>query len=69
MKGRPLIDPDTSMDDIMRQWPQTIAVLIRHGMLCIGCPIATFHTVAEACDEHGVDEETFVRELAAAIGA
>lgn len=28
-----------------------------------------FHTVAEACDEHGVDEESFLRELAAAIPA
>lgn len=69
MRGYVSLDPDMSMDDIMRKWPQTIAVLIRHGMLCIGCPIAIFHTVTEACEEHGVDEAAFVKELAATIGA
>lgn len=69
MRGYVSLDPDMSMDDIMRKWPQTIAVLIRHGMLCIGCPIAIFHTVTEACEEHGVDETAFVKELAATIGA
>ena len=33
------------MDDIMREWPETIVVVIRHGMLCVGCPIAIYHTV------------------------
>ncbi len=51
----------------MRKWPETIAVLIRHGMLCVGCPIAIYHTVTEACEEHGVDEDAFVGELLAAI--
>ena len=62
-------DPDMSMDEIMRKWPDTIGVLIKHGMLCVGCPIALFHTVTEACEEHDVDEEIFLGELAAAIPA
>ena len=61
------LDPDLCMDEIMRKWPATIAVLIRHRMLCVGCPIALYHTVTEACDEHGVDEDAFVRELLKAI--
>ncbi len=61
------LNPDMCMDDIMRRWPETIAVLIRHGMLCVGCPIAIYHTVTEACEEHGVDEDAFVGELLAAI--
>ncbi len=61
-------DPDMPIDTIMQHWPATIAVLVRHRMLCVGCPIGGFHTVPEACSEHGVDEESFVVELAAAIG-
>lgn len=61
------LDPDMCMDDIMRKWPATIAVLIRHGMLCVGCPIAIYHTVTEACEEHGVNEDVFLRELLTAI--
>lgn len=60
-------DPDMTMDAIMRAWPVTISVLIRHRMLCIGCPVATFHTIPEACRAHGIDEGAFVSELGAAI--
>jgi hybrid cluster-associated redox disulfide protein len=67
MEHRPTIDPDMPVDEIMRRWPSTIAVMIRHGMLCIGCPIGGFHTVSDACREHGVAEAVFLAELAAAI--
>ena len=61
------LDPDLSMDEILRLWPQTIRVLLRHQVLCIGCPLAVFHTVADACVEHRLDEEAFVVELEQAI--
>lgn len=61
------IDPDMSVDEIMRRWPATIRVMIRNRMLCIGCPIGIFHTVTDACEAHGVDQEGFERELLAAM--
>ena len=36
-------------------------------MLCVGCPIGPFHTVADACREHSIDEEEFRQELRLAI--
>lgn len=61
------IDPDMTMDEIMRRWPSTIRVVIRHGMLCVGCPIGMFHTVTDACAAHGIDEEAFSSELLLAM--
>lgn len=58
---------DMTMSEIMRLWPATIHVALRHGLLCIGCPIASFHTVDDAILEHDLDEEVFRRELLAAI--
>mgnify|MGYP001324485369 FL=1 len=57
------IDPDMTVDEIMRRWPSTIGVAIRHGMFCVGCPIGIFHTVTDACAAHGVDEDAFSAEL------
>jgi hybrid cluster-associated redox disulfide protein len=62
-------DPDMPIDTVMRRWPETITILLRHRMLCVGCPIAGFHTIPEACQEHDVDEAAFVAELADAIAA
>lgn len=61
------IDPDMPIDEIMRRWPATIRVLIRHRMLCIGCPIGIFHTVTDICAAHDVDQDAFSRELLAAM--
>ena len=53
-----------SVDDVMRLWPDTIRVFLDHRARCIGCPIARFHTVAEACDVQGIDAVAFAAALA-----
>lgn len=67
VNGPAAIDPDMTVDEIMRRWPATIRVMIRHRMLCIGCPIGIFHTVADACDAHRIEPEAFSRELLEAM--
>ena len=64
---KPRYHDNLTRDEIMRLWPATIRVALRHGLLCIGCPIASFHTVNDAIVEHDLDEETICRELLAAI--
>lgn len=61
------IDPDMTVDEIMRRWPATIRVFIRHRMLCVGCPIGVFHTVRDACRAHDLAEDPFSQELLAAM--
>ncbi|MBL4646692.1 MAG: DUF1858 domain-containing protein [Rhizobiales bacterium] len=58
------IDFDILIDDAMRKWPKTLPVLIRHNMHCIGCPLATFHTIADAAEEHDIDEVSFFADMA-----
>ncbi|MFT6674842.1 MAG: hybrid cluster-associated redox disulfide protein [Sulfitobacter sp.] len=62
-------DPDLPLQTLMSIWPETIAVFLRHRMLCVGCMVNPFHTVIDACLEYGLDEEMFRRELHQAIGA
>lgn len=65
---KPVLDEDMTMDEIMRRWPATIRVVLDHGMLCVGCPIASFHTVEDAVREHNLDGERFRHDLKAVIG-
>lgn len=58
-----------TLDAIMRRWPATMRVMIDHGLLCVGCPVAAFHTVADAAREHGVDEVALSRDLSEVIDA
>jgi hybrid cluster-associated redox disulfide protein len=61
------IDPDMTVDEIMRRWPATIRVMIRNQMLCIGCPIGIFHTVGDAAAAHHLNEDSLSRELLRAM--
>ncbi len=58
-----LIGPDELVDDVMRAVPETIRVFLEFRMGCVGCPIGGFHTVDDACREHGVDREIFLNAL------
>jgi hybrid cluster-associated redox disulfide protein len=57
------------VDDVMRRWPATIRVFIDFRMRCVGCPIACFHTVADAAREHDVDGGSFLAALRARAAA
>lgn len=59
------ISPYDFVDDVMRAMPQTIRVFLAHKMGCVGCPIATFHSVDDACREHGIDRDAFIKALCA----
>lgn len=58
---------DATMDEIMHRSPAAIRVVLQHGMLCVGCPIASFHTVSDAAREHDLNEEQLGSDLRAAI--
>src|SRR6188472_2310460 len=58
-----------TVDEVMRLWPATIRVFLDFRMGCVGCPIATFHTVADTCREHRVNRETFLAALRDAAAA
>lgn len=56
---------DMSLSEIMARWPPTIRVFIDRRMHCVGCPIAPFHTVAEAAAEHGLELADLAQDLEA----
>ena len=58
---------DDLVDDVMRDAPETIRVFLQFRMGCVGCPIACFHTVDDACREHGVNRDEFLNALRSVI--
>ena len=49
--------------EIMARWPGTIRVFIDRNMHCIGCPIAPFHTLVEAAEEHGQSLDDLLSDI------
>jgi hybrid cluster-associated redox disulfide protein len=60
---------DDIVGEVMDARPATIRVFLDFRMGCVGCPIATFHSVDDACKEHGVDRDEFLAALRASADA
>ena len=50
--------------EVLARWPGAARVLVDSGMHCVGCAIAPFETVAEACAIYGVSVDQFLADLA-----
>lgn len=60
---------DDIVGEVMTTRPATIRLFLDYRMGCVGCPISGFHTVDDACKEHGVDRDEFLAALRAAAVA
>jgi hybrid cluster-associated redox disulfide protein len=64
-----LIGFEDVVGELMTAWPKTIRVFLDFRMGCVGCPIAGFHTVDDACREHGIDRDAVLAALRTVAGA
>jgi hybrid cluster-associated redox disulfide protein len=61
------ITTDCLVQELVRRYPQTIAILARHGLQCAGCIISPFHTIADSAREYAVSIQPLLSELNRAI--
>lgn len=59
--------PDTLVADILQDHPACLRVFLDFKMLCVGCHVAPFHTIDDACLEHDIDLRTFLKVLARTV--
>jgi hybrid cluster-associated redox disulfide protein len=65
---RPLTPKDT-IAELLANYPAAARVLIGYRMHCVGCDIAPFETIAEACIIYGVSVDDVFAEIRHAIAA
>lgn len=57
-----------NLEELLRTFPVAAQVFIRHRMACVGCEVARFESLAEACQIYGKDPEKIAAEIRAVIG-
>jgi len=57
------IDPETTIQELLKQHPCATVMFIARRMLCVGCPAQAFHTLEEVARIHG----STIDDLCAAI--
>lgn len=62
-----VISTDMRMAVIISTWPETIPVFLDYGMICVGCYMSEFDTLADALKVYGIPEHQIVHDLYHAI--
>ncbi len=61
------IKKDTPIGQIVQDYPQTVEVFLRHGLMCFGCAVARFENLEQGAMAHGINVEQLVKDLNAAV--
>ena len=61
------ITKEMPIGEIVQEYPQTIEVFLKHGLMCFGCAIARFENVEQGAMAHGISPEVLIKDLNAAV--
>ena len=62
-----VITKEMTIGDVVQNYPQTIEVFLKHGLMCFGCAIARFENVEQGAMAHGINVEALIKDLNAAV--
>jgi hybrid cluster-associated redox disulfide protein len=62
-----MITKEMTLEDIIRQHPQTIPVFLKFGLDCQECQLASYKSVDHCAEFHDLDVEILIQELNRAI--
>ena len=63
MQEQQVITADMPIGDVVRQYPRTINVFLRHGLMCVGCAVARFEDIRQGAQAHGIDVDALIEDL------
>ena len=57
------VTKDMIIYDVVKQFPHSSGILAKHGMHCLGCCVATWETLEQAAQTHGIDVNFIITDL------
>jgi hybrid cluster-associated redox disulfide protein len=57
------ITKEMTIGEVVRKYPQTVEVFLRHGLMCFGCAVAQFENVEQGAIAHGINVEALIKDL------
>ena len=51
------ITKESNIDEVVTKYPETVEVLLDHGLSCVGCPMSRMESIEEGALGHGMSED------------
>lgn len=61
------ITKEMTIGEVVQNYPQTVEIFLKHGLMCFGCAIARYENVEQGAVAHGIDVEALMKDLNAAL--
>ncbi|MCM8711414.1 DUF1858 domain-containing protein [Clostridium sp. SYSU_GA19001] len=58
-----MITKDMTIGEVVRNFPDSVGILMSFGMGCVGCPASQAETLEEAAMVHGFEVEELLQAL------
>lgn len=62
-----MITKGMRIGEVVRKYPQTIEVFLRHGLMCVGCHAAQFEDIEQGARAHGIEVDRLMKALNQAV--
>lgn len=57
------ITKEMTMSQILMKYPETIDIFLKHGLTCVGCPMASQESLEVGANAHGIDADALLKDL------
>ena len=58
-----MITKDTTIEEVVNQYPETTMVFMKHSLHCVGCHVSEFESIEEGAMAHGINVDALVDDL------
>ncbi|MDD5455470.1 MAG: DUF1858 domain-containing protein [Candidatus Margulisbacteria bacterium] len=58
-----MISKDMKIIDMLNEYPDSISIMQKHGVGCLGCMLAHSETIGEGLAAHGLDVDAVLKEI------
>lgn len=57
------ITKEMRFSEVIEKHPKVAPIFLKHGLSCIGCPMAAQETIEQGANAHDIDLEALLKDL------
>lgn len=57
------IEKDMNLKDLLNKYPESARVFAAYGIGCLGCALASYETIEQGINAHGINIDNFMKDL------
>ena len=57
------IEKDMNLKELLNKYPESARVFAAYGIGCLGCALASYETIEQGINAHGINIDDFMKDL------